>query len=152
MLHPVFICNYKCRVFSSACFPLTDPSPSQEIPGVGGTEIVLTQRHVLCWAELGCPLWECALPHIRGGTSRAEGGRKKENVHQKKRCDPPRHVTHQALPWSRQDKAVPGEWQGLTLVLHGLQGRAAGWDLVLIPHLTPFPQVHFTLCFGFRRG
>lgn len=103
----------------------------------------------LSWVALS----ESVLYHISGvGHQGLREAEKKKMFIRKKDMTPPRHVTHQALPWSRQDKAVPGEWQGLTLVLYGLQGRAAGWDLVLIPHLTPFPQVHFTLCFGFRRG
>lgn len=82
MLQPVFICNYECRVFSLACFPLTDPCPPQEIPGVGGTEIALTQRMsrvelswvihsegLLCHSGVGHEGLQCLNP---------EGGRKKD--------------------------------------------------------------------------
>lgn len=72
MLHPVFICNYECRVFSLACFPLTDPCPSQEIPAAGGTGITLT-REISCVELSWVILSEGLLCHTRGGTSRAAG-------------------------------------------------------------------------------
>lgn len=141
MLQPVFICNYECRVFSLAYFPLTDPSPSQEISGVGGTGITLTQRNVLCWAGLSSQGLPC---HMQGwdleGCS-AGGGRRKD-IPQEKDVTP-WDVTQQALPRARQDRAVPGGWQGLTLLLHGLLGGS----LSSFPIWPPFPKFtsHFVL-------
>lgn len=89
-----------------------------------------------------------ALPHAGVGPRGLQcWGRQKERYSSGKRCDPLRcHSAGSALgqagqgcPWGMAgiDPAAP--W-------------AAGWELVLIPHLTPFPQVHFTLYFGFERG